>query len=76
MIRRYLGAAYGPLLSFEPPAPSATRGNQWRRNACVSRTHMVPEAAERLTVELARSADGKSQNPDQLPKIEGKPDGS
>jgi len=37
---------------------------------------MTPEAAERLTVELARSAGGKSQNPDQLPKIEGKPGGS
>jgi len=37
---------------------------------------MTPEAAERLTVELARRADGKSQNPDQLPKIEGKPSGN
>ena len=37
---------------------------------------MTPEAAERLTAELARSTDGKSQNPDQLPKIEGKPGGS
>jgi hypothetical protein len=37
---------------------------------------MTPEAAERLTVELARNAGGKSQNPDQLPKIEGKPGGS
>ena len=36
---------------------------------------MTPEAAERLTVELAHRADGKSQNPDQLPKIEGKPNG-
>lgn len=36
---------------------------------------MTPETAERLTVELARSADGKSQNPDQLPKIEAKPGG-
>jgi flagellar motility protein MotE (MotC chaperone) len=36
---------------------------------------MAPEAAERLTVELANraSARPKSQNPDQLPKIEGKP---
>jgi len=37
---------------------------------------MTPEAAERLTVELARRADGKSQTPDQLPKIEGKPNGT
>jgi flagellar motility protein MotE (MotC chaperone) len=39
---------------------------------------MTPEAAERLTMELARRADGKqqNQNPDQLPKIEGKPNGS
>jgi flagellar motility protein MotE (MotC chaperone) len=37
---------------------------------------MTPEAAERLTVELARNAGGKSQNPDQLPKIEGKPGGN
>ena len=37
---------------------------------------MTPETAERLTVELARSADVKSQNPDQLPKIEAKPGGS
>ena len=37
---------------------------------------MTPEAAERLTAELARSTDGKSQNPDQLPKIEGKPGGN
>jgi len=37
---------------------------------------MTPEAAERLTVELARHADANSQNPDQLPKIEGKPSGS
>ncbi len=37
---------------------------------------MTPEAAEKLTVELARRADGKSQNPGQLPKIEGKPNGS
>jgi flagellar motility protein MotE (MotC chaperone) len=36
---------------------------------------MSPDAAERLTVELANraSAQPKSQNPDQLPKIEGKP---
>ncbi len=33
---------------------------------------MTPEAAERLTIELARRADGKPQNQDQLPKIEGK----
>jgi flagellar motility protein MotE (MotC chaperone) len=37
---------------------------------------MTPEAAERLTIELARRADGKAQNPDQLPKIEGKPGGN
>jgi flagellar motility protein MotE (MotC chaperone) len=37
---------------------------------------MTPEAAERLTVELARRADTKSHNPDQLPKIEGKPGGA
>jgi flagellar motility protein MotE (MotC chaperone) len=38
---------------------------------------MTPEAAERLTVELANraSAQPKSQNPDQLPKIEGQPSG-
>ncbi len=37
---------------------------------------MAPESAERLTVELARRADGgKAQNPGQLPKIEGKPSG-
>jgi flagellar motility protein MotE (MotC chaperone) len=38
---------------------------------------MTPESAERLTIELARRADGKpQQNPDQLPKIEGKPSGN
>ena len=37
---------------------------------------MSPESAEKLTVELAKRADAKSQNPDQLPKIEGKPAGS
>jgi flagellar motility protein MotE (MotC chaperone) len=37
---------------------------------------MSPEAAERLTVELAnRAGTPKSQNPDQLPKIEGAPNG-
>ena len=38
---------------------------------------MTPDAAERLTVELANRASGKPgpQNPDQLPKIEGKPGG-
>jgi flagellar motility protein MotE (MotC chaperone) len=36
---------------------------------------MTPEAAERLTIELARRADGKLQNADQLPKIEGKSSG-
>jgi len=38
---------------------------------------MSPEAAERLTVELANraSATPRSQSPDQLPKIEGKPNG-
>ncbi len=36
---------------------------------------MSPDAAERLTVELANraSAKPKTQSPDQLPKIEGKP---
>ena len=36
---------------------------------------MSPESAERLTVELANraSAQSKSSSPDQLPKIEGKP---
>ncbi|HZP70905.1 MAG TPA: flagellar protein FlbB [Pseudolabrys sp.] len=39
---------------------------------------MSPDAAERLTVELANraSAQPKAQNPDQLPKIEGKPTGN
>ena len=37
---------------------------------------MTPEAAERLTVELASRADAKPQSADQLPKIEGKPPGS
>ena len=38
---------------------------------------MTPDAAERLTVELAnRAGTPKSQNPDQLPKIEGAPSGS
>jgi flagellar motility protein MotE (MotC chaperone) len=38
---------------------------------------MTPEAAERLTVELANRAGTQpmSQNPNQLPKIEGKPTG-
>ena len=36
---------------------------------------MTPEAAERLTTELARRADGKPQSSDQLPKIEGKTSG-
>jgi len=36
---------------------------------------MSPEGAERLTVELARHADGKPQSADDLPKIEGKPSG-
>jgi flagellar motility protein MotE (MotC chaperone) len=34
---------------------------------------MTPEAAERLTVELARRATGGKPGPDQLPKIEGRP---
>jgi flagellar motility protein MotE (MotC chaperone) len=36
---------------------------------------MSPDAAERLTVELANraSAQPKTPSPDQLPKIEGKP---
>jgi hypothetical protein len=33
---------------------------------------MSPEAAERLTVELARRASGKSAVTAELPKIEGK----
>ncbi len=39
---------------------------------------MSPDAAERLTVELANRASGgpKSQAPDALPKIEGKPTGN
>ena len=39
---------------------------------------MSSESAERLTVELANRASSqpKSQNPDQLPKIEGKPSGT
>lgn len=40
---------------------------------------MAPEAAERLTVELANRASGRptaqKPNPNQLPKIEGKPNG-
>jgi flagellar motility protein MotE (MotC chaperone) len=38
---------------------------------------MTSEGAEKLTVELANraSANPKSQNPDQLPKIDGKPNG-
>jgi flagellar motility protein MotE (MotC chaperone) len=38
---------------------------------------MSPETAERLTVELANRANTqpKTKNPDQLPKIEGKPSG-
>lgn len=36
---------------------------------------MTPEAAQRLTVELARSAQGESKTKD-LPKIEGRPSGS
>jgi flagellar motility protein MotE (MotC chaperone) len=34
---------------------------------------MTPEAAERLTVELARRATGAKAGPDQLPKIDGRP---
>jgi len=39
---------------------------------------MAPEAAERLTVELANRASPqpKAQSPDELPKIEGKPTGN
>lgn len=38
---------------------------------------MTPEAAERLTVELAnRNAAGKNPAPAELPKIEGRPNGS
>jgi hypothetical protein len=38
---------------------------------------MTPDTAQRLTVELANraAANPKSQNADQLPKIEGKPSG-
>lgn len=41
-------------------------------------SQMTPEAAQRLTVELARSAqsDPKSVRPQELPKIEGRPTGS
>jgi flagellar motility protein MotE (MotC chaperone) len=35
---------------------------------------MTPDAAEKLTVELARRA--SAQKPDKLPKIDGKPSGS
>ncbi|MGV3635725.1 MAG: MotE family protein [Pseudorhodoplanes sp.] len=38
-------------------------------------SQMTPEAAQRLTVELARSAQGDSKSKD-LPKIEGRPSGS
>jgi flagellar motility protein MotE (MotC chaperone) len=34
---------------------------------------MSPESAERLTVELARRANGAKPSPDQLPKIDGRP---
>jgi flagellar motility protein MotE (MotC chaperone) len=34
---------------------------------------MTPEAAERLTVELARRATGSKAGPEQLPKIDGRP---
>ena len=39
---------------------------------------MTPDAAERLTMELASRANGgeKSTNPNALPKIEGRPNGS
>jgi flagellar motility protein MotE (MotC chaperone) len=39
---------------------------------------MMPEAAERLTVELANRANGgdRSQTPADLPKIEGRPAGN
>ncbi|HEY5305868.1 MAG TPA: flagellar protein FlbB [Pseudolabrys sp.] len=37
---------------------------------------MTPEGAEKLTVELARRSDGKSQMPGDLPKIQGKPAGT
>jgi len=47
------------------------------RNMSEILAQMSPDAAERLTVELANraSADPKSQAPDKLPKIEGKPGG-
>ena len=44
------------------------------RHADIARS--AAEAAERLTVELARRADGNPQNADQLPKIEGKANGT
>jgi hypothetical protein len=34
---------------------------------------MSPEAAERLTVELANRANGAKPGTDQLPKIDGRP---
>jgi flagellar motility protein MotE (MotC chaperone) len=45
------------------------------RNMSEIMAQMQPDAAERLTVELANRASGqpKSQSSDQLPKIEGKP---
>jgi len=45
------------------------------RNMSDILAQMTPEAAERLTVELANRAnpDPRSQAPDKLPKIEGKP---
>jgi flagellar motility protein MotE (MotC chaperone) len=47
------------------------------RNMSAILAQMAPEAAERLTVEFANRASGQpmSQNPRQLPKIEGKPSG-
>jgi flagellar motility protein MotE (MotC chaperone) len=47
------------------------------RNMSSILAEMTPEAAERLTVELASHASGQpaAQKPNQLPKIEGKPRG-
>jgi flagellar motility protein MotE (MotC chaperone) len=47
------------------------------RNMSAILAQMTPEAAERLTVEFANrtGAQPMSQNPNQLPKIEGKPSG-
>ncbi len=53
----------------------STRMNPRAMSAILAQ--MAPEAAERLTVELATRASGQplKQDPKQLPKIEGKPNG-